>query len=199
MKHLIILLALFTSIGCSNNQKEKQNVLLDTLQEPSSITETPFDPLPEITSNISLAKKYQPKSSYSDNSEMKSDVEELENFAYISRKYRDSKDRNVILKSKELSKVAKALQIKYFPIIRKNYVALHKHTMWENNIDMKQNGSTTLELSGGIFANNKNIQDSYETIREVLELLRFKRINFRWYKGADEYTYYQISSTADGE
>ena len=198
MKKAIYILTITLIASCSAPKNNEREVALDTPQGIPEV-EIPIDPTAEIDSYIILSKSFQPKASYSDNSEMKSDVEELENFGYVSRKYRDSKDKKVIAKSKELAQKAKSLQIKFFPVIRKNYVAMHKHKMWENNIDIRQNGSTTLELSGGIFANNKNIQDTYEMTREALELMRFKRLNFRWYKGADEYTYYNINGPKDSE
>ena len=38
-----------------------------------------------------------------------------------------------------------------------------------------------------------------ETIQKSLEDLRFKKVNFKWYKYDDEYTYWDIESLADSK
>lgn len=91
------------------------------------------------------------------------------------------------------------LQKKEFPKIRKAYADLVSKTMWEHNIDVmaKWTWYSTIEFVWWIFANNKNIKDSYSTLSDMLKLLRFDRANFKWYKYDDEYTYYDIESLSD--
>lgn len=91
------------------------------------------------------------------------------------------------------------LQKKEFPQIRKAYADLVSKTMWEYNIDVlaKWTWYSTIELVWWIYANNKNIKDSYGLIADMLKLLRFDRANFKWYKYDDEYTYYDIESLSD--
>lgn len=91
------------------------------------------------------------------------------------------------------------LQKKEFPQIRKAYADLVSKTMWEHNIDVlaKWTWYSTIELVWWIYANNKNIKDSYVLIADMLKLLRFDRANFKWYKYDDEYTYYDIESLSD--
>jgi hypothetical protein len=36
-------------------------------------------------------------------------------------------------------------------------------------------------------------------LQDMLKLLRFNRINFKWYKYDDEYTYWQIESLPDSK
>ncbi|MBK7342492.1 MAG: hypothetical protein IPJ06_04910 [Saprospiraceae bacterium] len=86
-----------------------------------------------------------------------------------------------------------------FPKLRKNYSEILKQKLWEENIEVKAKGSgyTTLEFEGGIFANNKNKQDTQQTLSEILNLLRFKRINYKWYEYDDEYTYYTLKTGQD--
>ncbi len=91
------------------------------------------------------------------------------------------------------------LQKKEFPKIRKAYSDLVSKTMWEHNIEVQAKWTwySTIEFVWGVFANNKNIKDSYSTLYEILKLLRFDKANFKWYKYDDEYTYYNIESLSD--
>jgi hypothetical protein len=100
------------------------------------------------------------------------------------------------LKSKVIS-----LQKAEFPKMRKSYGDIIKQKLWVENIKVKaiDNGYSTLEFEGGIFASNKNKQDFQNTLSEILNLLRFKRINYKWYEYDDEYTYYSLKTLQDGE
>ena len=58
-------------------------------------------------------------------------------------------------------------------------------------------GSRTLRLTSVVFASNGNIAEIQRTLHDQMELLRFKRIEYRWYRGADEYSYYTVESPPD--
>lgn len=92
-----------------------------------------------------------------------------------------------------------ALQKKEFPKMRKSYADLVGATMWEHNIKVATlwNSNSTIELVWGIFANNKNVKESYLLLSDMLKALRFDRVNFKWYKYDDEYNYYDIESSPD--
>lgn len=94
-----------------------------------------------------------------------------------------------------------ALQKTEFPKLRKSYGEFIKGELWREDIEvtMKGNGSSTLEFVGGTFASNQNKEDTQKTLREILTQLRFKRVNYKWYKYDDEYTYYSMDTPADGE
>ena len=75
-----------------------------------------------------------------------------------------------------------------------------KHLPNENiEVEVFGNNSKTIQFTGGIFANNKNKQETQETLSEMLNLLRFKKVNYKWYKYDDEYTYYELDSKNDNE
>jgi len=101
----------------------------------------------------------------------------------------------------ELEKKTKKIQTKEFPILRKAYGKIVHKKLWVENIETEVfgKGNKTIQFTGGIFANNKNKQETQETLSEVLHMLRFKRANYKWYKYDDEYTYYELQSKNDDE
>lgn len=106
---------------------------------------------------------------------------------------------------RRLGKTLKAkvinLQKSEFPKLRKAYGAILKEKLWVENINVKTIGTgyTILEFEGGVFASNKNIQDTQETFRDMLNQLRFKRTNYKWYEYDDEYTYYSMKTGKDSD
>jgi hypothetical protein len=103
--------------------------------------------------------------------------------------------------AKELKTKVTNRQAKEFPILRKRYGKIIANKMWEHDIEIKTIGTsnTTLELTGGTFATNKNIKEFQTTLQEILTMLRFKQTRYRWYKGQDEYTYYDLDVPSDKE
>jgi len=102
------------------------------------------------------------------------------------------------LVSKLRTKVV-SLQKKEFPILRKEYGKIVANKLWENDIEVSANGAgyKIINFSGGVFAANKNKQDFQTQVQEILKLLRFSQARYRWYKGADEYTFWNLSSNKD--
>ena len=101
-------------------------------------------------------------------------------------------------KSKKLKKELISLQVKIFPKYRKLYTAEVKRKLWEQNIDVSIQGKS-ITFTGGTFANNKNKQDFYDVIYTTLEKYRFSRINLKWYRYDDEYTYWTLKTPKDSE
>ncbi len=103
--------------------------------------------------------------------------------------------------AKELKTKVANRQAKEFPILRKRYGKIIANKMWEHDIEIKTIGTsnTTLDLTGGTFATNKNIKEFQTTLQEILTMLRFKQTRYRWYKGQDEYTYYDLDVPSDKE
>jgi len=95
----------------------------------------------------------------------------------------------------------KKVQVREFPIIRKKYVDVIKGKLWENNVDVYAigTGNSTLSLVGGIFANNKNIVEMHSSIQAMTELLRFKKVEYKWYSGDDGYYYTNDKAKSDSE
>lgn len=101
-------------------------------------------------------------------------------------------------KSKKLKRDLISLQVKIFPKYRKLYAAEVKQKLWEQNIDVSAQGKS-ITFTGGTFANNKNKQDFYDIIYTTLEKYRFSRMNLKWYKYDDEYTYWDLKTPKDSE
>ena len=98
------------------------------------------------------------------------------------------------LKSKLIS-----IQVKEYPKMRKHYSSLLGEKLWEENIYVTTQGSKNqiINITGGIFANNKNIAEFQRTLSEVLQQFRFKEIRYRWYENADKYTVYNYEAKGD--
>lgn len=101
----------------------------------------------------------------------------------------------------EMSKVLKSLQIKEYPRLRKEYVAISKEKLWVNDIVVFSPGPkyTTITYTGGIFAANANKQEFIEKLYKAFQRYRFKQIIFKWYEYDDRYTSYGVDSPADSE
>jgi len=122
---------------------------------------------------------------------------------YIGIYNKSEKDTSLIVqkKRKELIKLAKKKMSSKFPDLRKQYGRISNDLMWVKNIKVKTygNGNSTIEFTGGLFANNQNKQDFQNTINSTFNKLRFKKVIYKWYQYDDEYTYYTINSKKDTE
>lgn len=121
-------------------------------------------------------------------------------WAQIIEEHENSSDSELQSMAKQLKQKVSQLQVKEFPLMRKNYADVMAKLVWEENIDVKALGGAydTLDLEGGIFIDNKSIAKIQGTIKESVELFRFSRVNYKWSQYA-EYTYYDIDSPADSE
>lgn len=108
---------------------------------------------------------------------------------------------SIINVSKKLEKNIINIQTKNFPLMRKSYLDHIKDEMWRNDIDVSIEGKskTTLNFTGGYFASNRNKEEFQTLQQDMLELLRFKRVNYRFTKYDDEYNYYDVKSPKDGD
>lgn len=111
----------------------------------------------------------------------------------------DDKETNQ-LASKLKSKVV-ARQIKEFPKMRYDYGKSAAEKMWENNIYISTSGpkNSILNLTGALFANNKNIADTQKLLADILTNFRFKEVRYRWYRGEEEFTYYKVETSKDNK
>lgn len=114
---------------------------------------------------------------------------------------KDSKSHRSKSLAKKLQAKVIALQKREFPLMRKAYAKEADKVFWENDIRVKTQGSRneTIVFTGGTFAANKNIKDVHSQLREAMSEMRFKRANYKWYEGDDEYTYYTLDTKKDGE
>lgn len=87
-------------------------------------------------------------------------------------------------------------QVKNFPLLRKGYTKFLHDVYWSNDIEVKSSGST-LTFIGRNFAANSNKQELMDAIHEQVMTLRFKRVEYKWVRDDDDYTFYKISSPLD--
>jgi hypothetical protein len=102
-------------------------------------------------------------------------------------------------KAAELKRRVSQFQVREFPKMRRAWVKAADQAMWESNVDATVGGNAaqTLTLVGGLFASNRNIKQTQDTLSEVLHQLRFKRVNYKWIPSADKFTYYTLKTPAD--
>ena len=93
------------------------------------------------------------------------------------------------------------VQTKEFPQLRKAYAEAADKIMWESNIDVKASGKgySRIMFTGGSFASNRNIKETYVALIDIIKMLRFKQLNFQWRKGASEYTSYDLKPRKDSD
>jgi len=130
--------------------------------------------------------------------EIRNYLDILENATNTYKSYKNSTNPKVKLQVNKLGNKLKSTQITIYPKLRKLFAEESRRRLWEENIEVTHSGRS-ITFTGYIYANNKNIKDSYEAIANVLSELRFSRINFKWNQYADDYTYYNINSPADGK
>lgn len=76
-----------------------------------------------------------------------------------------------------------------------------KEKLWENNVDIILSGDDydKLIFVGGIFANNKNKKEFQATIEPIVKSLRFKFIEYKWYKYDTDGKIYELNTLKDNE
>jgi hypothetical protein len=111
----------------------------------------------------------------------------------------NSDDRKLMKLSNDLKFKVERLQVNEFPKMRLRFATVLKKELWTDNIEVAigGNANSTLTFTGGVFANNANKQEYQSSLSEIFNLLRFKKINYKWYKYDDEYTYYTLSNNPD--
>ncbi|HBD25670.1 MAG TPA: hypothetical protein DC020_02425 [Flavobacterium sp.] len=129
---------------------------------------------------------------------------ELVLFQVWAKKINEAKSSNnndIKELGEKLETKVKKIQVSEFPKLRKAYGKIVAKKLWVENIEVEVfgNNSKTIQFTGGIFANNKNKQETQETLSEMLNFLRFKKANYKWYEYDDEYTYYDLDSKNDNE
>ncbi|UII20002.1 hypothetical protein [Fulvivirga ligni] len=113
----------------------------------------------------------------------------------------DSPDAEI----KKLSKVLKSkivkLQVDEFPKLRKNYAQVVGNLMWELDIYVNSSSSRDryLNITGAIFAANKNIKEAQQKLLDAPKLFRFRETRYRWYKGQEDFTYYTTYQGKDSD
>jgi hypothetical protein len=90
-------------------------------------------------------------------------------------------------------------QVAALPELRNRYGPAMSRRVWREDMEVRTIGAgyRTIELIWGGFAANANIADVHSTARENFEALRFRRAQYRWYRGADRYQYYTLETPSD--
>jgi len=94
-----------------------------------------------------------------------------------------------------------SFQQRVLPGLRLAFKKQSGKLLWEHDVDVFVSGAgnTTITFVGTLFASNANIKTAQTKLDDVIERLRFKRTQFKWYEDADKYTYYKIPSPPDGK
>jgi len=181
----------------SNNQEE----VVETLKEPEK------DPEQELKEQLereikSLSEKKFNGSTYRESVQsIQMEIVLFNVWAGIIKRAENSTDEMNKKLGKQLRSKVKSIQVSEFPKLRKAYKDVIYDKLWLENIETKISGkgNTTLELTGGMFASNKAKQQTQETLSEILKMLRFKRVNYKFTKYDNEYTYYAVETPMDSE
>lgn len=119
-------------------------------------------------------------------------------WASLIKENEDSDNEEVKKLAKQLKSKVASIQGREFPKLRREYAKFVASKLWVEDIESYASG-TTINFSGGVFAANRNKQEFQEGIQELLNMFRFRQARYRWYKGADEYTYYTIYEGRDAD
>lgn len=97
--------------------------------------------------------------------------------------------------------ILKKYQKKYFPKLRKAFVYQTNKKLWIDDAGAYASGDDNefITFTGNYFLPNANKQETAETLMHQLQRLRFKMLLFRWFKGDDNPTVYEIKSDWDDD
>ena len=125
----------------------------------------------------------------------------FQGFGEVIKKYENDPDKDIKNRVADLKRAASKYQVKLLPKMRKSYSTAASEKVWRSNIEVEVLGgnNTTIELTGGILANNGNKEDIMKAMSEMVNKLRFKKVNMKWYQYDDEFTYYKLDTPADSE
>ncbi len=204
----IIGLLVIASLGGENENKNSETLSSNSQNETVETSKEPVkDPEQELKEQLereikSLSGKKFDGSSYRESIQsIQMEVVLFNVWVDIIERANNSTNEENKKLGKQLETKVKSIQISEFPQMRKAYKNAIMDKLWLENIEtnIKGTGNSTLELTGGLFASNKAKQQTTETLSDILHMLRFKRINYRFTKYDDEFTYYDLKSPNDNE
>jgi hypothetical protein len=90
-------------------------------------------------------------------------------------------------------------QAEMLPILRDAYGPAMRSQLWiaDGSARTFGNGYRTVEFVSAAFARNANIQETHSQIQENLIMLRFTRVQYKWFQEASEYSYYTLEPPRD--
>lgn len=188
----------------SNNFDWAQNLIdsLQLIEKEKDKKEREANLISDIKESIATLEKgidFQPY--YEDDNNIHSAVGLIDLWASQVGEGLSSDNPTVRQLAEELKSLASIKQTKEFPNLRKAIFRYIKDKVWENDIDVKLQGSRNdiMFFTGRHFVLNKNIKKFQEEQSESFHKLRFKRIKFQWSKIASEYSYWDLDSPKDSE
>ncbi|MBK8920704.1 MAG: hypothetical protein IPM81_04230 [Saprospirales bacterium] len=128
-------------------------------------------------------------------------VGQLQEFAEMVNVALNSNDSTLVERAAKWRSELSSIQRTAFPLLRKAWGKEAGEKLWREDIDVRVfgTGNTKIEFIGGTFAANRNIEVFQNELQLAFKDMRFQRIQYKWYKGADEYTYFTISTKSDSE
>jgi hypothetical protein len=118
-----------------------------------------------------------------------------------ARQNKDILSQSDIAYLKGMEKRLSASQARLLPGLRLAFRKRAGELLWEHDayVSVSGEGNRIINISAGMFAANANIKTAQEQLQEVLTRLRFKEVRYRWYKEADEFTYYKLDTPPDAK
>ncbi len=116
-----------------------------------------------------------------------------------ARQNKDALSASDIAYLKGVERRLSLFQQRILPGLRLGFRKRASEILWEHDtyVSLSGDGNRIINISAGMFAANANIKATQEQIAEVLTKLRFKEVRYRWYKEADEYTFYKLDTPPD--
>ncbi len=92
-------------------------------------------------------------------------------------------------------------QVSAFPKLRDAYGPAMSKQLWEADGSAKTFGTgyRTVEIVNVAFAANRNIKEIQTQMQENFIMLRFTRAQYKWFKQASEYQYYDMKPPKDSD
>lgn len=155
----------------------------------------------EGSSVLDLIKTYSSSSIPSDLIMIMTEIELYSRWGKSSEKFSNIQNDTIQKIGSDIRAALAKLQKNRLPKLRKAYGEALNNKLWEDDIEVRPGnaGYRTLNLYGGIFTANRNIKDFQAQLQEQLQKLRFSQTRYRWYDGADEFTYYDLTPPKDSE
>lgn len=153
----------------------------------------------ELQMNIDELKKFDTKIYIINKNMLFKGIEKMDSWVDF---YVKGKSINLDVETTDLLKQFKESIVQkqkaVFPIFRDAYGPILSNDMWIDNGSAKTFGNSykTIELVSFAFASNRNISNTQDSMYEILHILRFTKIQYRWHEGS-EYSYYKIYPPRD--
>lgn len=204
----IIGLLVIASIGGGGESTESDLSYESDATEQKTEVEAEPEKDPEVQLKEQLERELKSFEKPFDNSTYEGSVEAVQMELVLFGAWAKVVEEGEASEDEENQKLAKELRIKVeqrqakeFPIMRKRYAEEVGKKLWENDIDVSTSGSkkNIINFTAGMFAANKNKKDFNDQVYQRLIEFRFKQSRYRWYKGQDEYTYWDMEVPNDKE